>query len=267
MENKHPKILLNTRIIHEIKIHESKKSEIALIPARLGSKRLPGKNIKLLKGAPLIAYSIVNALNSNLFDEVIVSTDSELIAEIAIKWGAKVPALRPSHYARDSSADIEWVQHSVDSLISASKNSINCIAILRPTSPLRSSATIVNAFKTFQVQPELDSLRAMEVTNKHPGKMWKLDENNYAAPFMSQVGQKIPTHDRPTQSLEKLWVQNASLELFRFASLQKNKTISGKKILGFTMPGLEGFDINTQSDWDFLEFLISKKPHLLVELS
>ena len=80
--------------------------QIALIPARSGSKRLPGKNIKLLNGVPLIAYTIKSALDSNLFTEIIVSTDSQEIADIAIQWGASVPALRPPEYASDTSPDI-----------------------------------------------------------------------------------------------------------------------------------------------------------------
>ena len=124
--------------------------QIALIPARSGSKRLPGKNIKLLRGIPLIAYTIQSALDSNLFSEVIVSTDSREISDIAIKWGASVPALRPIEYAGDESPDIEWVLHSVNNMISTPKSLIDCIAILRPTSPLRSADTIVKAFELFQ---------------------------------------------------------------------------------------------------------------------
>jgi N-acylneuraminate cytidylyltransferase len=240
--------------------------QIALIPARSGSKRLPGKNIKLLRGIPLIAYTIQSALDSNLFSEVIVSTDSREISDIAIKWGASVPALRPIEYAGDESPDIEWVLHSVNNMISTPKSLIDCIAILRPTSPLRSADTIVKAFELFQEAESMDSLRAMEITNTHPGKMWRLGDDNRATPFLSQIDQKIPTHDRPTQSLEKLWIQNASLEFIRFRSLVESKTISGKKVFGYIMPGLEGLDVNTQFDWDYLENLVNTNTSLLKQI-
>jgi CMP-N,N'-diacetyllegionaminic acid synthase len=250
-----------------VNMKAQKFSQIALIPARSGSKRLPGKNVKELRGVPLIAYTISSALQSNLFDEVIVSTDSDEIAEIAIKWGASVPTLRPSEYASDLSADIEWVLHCVENMITTPKSLIDCIAILRPTSPLRTAETIVTAFELFQQQVLADSLRAMEVTNKHPGKMWKLSENNHATPFLEQGSHETPTHDRPTQSLETLWVQNASLEFVRFRSLQKSGKISGGKVLGFIMPGLEGFDINTELDWNFLEYLVKIRPEILISLA
>ena len=248
-----------------IKVSLVKLHQIALIPARSGSKRLPGKNIKNLNGVPLIAYSIKSALNSKLFTEVIVSTDSQEIAEIAVRWGASVPALRPPEYARDTSPDIEWVFHSIENMVSTPRDSVECIAILRPTNPLRTADTIIRAFNIFQEQSWADSLRAMEITNKHPGKMWKLGENNQALPFLNQNTEVVPTYDRPTQSLEKLWVQNASLELFRLSAFLKTKTISGRKILGFDMPNLQGYDINTQLDWDFLEYLISINPELLLK--
>jgi N-acylneuraminate cytidylyltransferase len=239
------------------------RHQIALIPARSGSKRLPGKNIKNLNGVPLIAYTIKSALDSNLFTEVIVSTDSQEIADIALHWGASVPALRPTEYANDSSPDIEWVLHSIDNMVATPRNLVECIALLRPTNPLRTAKTIVRAFNVFQKEDWADSLRAMEITDKHPGKMWRLGEKNLASPFLSQDIEILPTHDRPTQSLEKLWIQNASLELIRFSALLKTKTISGKKVVGFNMPRLEGFDINTQWDWDFLEYLISTNPEVL----
>ena len=247
-------------------MNKSVSRHVALIPARSGSKRLPGKNIKELRGVPLIAYSINSALETKLFDEVIVSTDSEEVAEIAIKWGASVPMLRPIEYASDLSADIDWVLHSMEHMVTIPKSILECIAILRPTSPLRTAKTIVKAFDLFQEQESMDSLRAMEITNKHPGKMWRVGEDGHATPILDQTGFETPTHDRPTQSLEKIWVQNASLEIVRFRSLQKSRKISGGKVFSFTMPGLEGYDINTQLEWDFLEYMLKSNPDLLHNL-
>lgn len=236
---------------------------IALIPARAGSKRLPLKNIKLLNGIPIIAYSIIAAEKSGLFSEIIVSTDSEEVAVIAENWGAKVPSLRPEEFATDESSDIEWVSHAISKLISSPLESVDKVSILRPTSPLRSSESIVNAMNKLNACPWADSIRAMEVTNKHPGKMWILDEHNRATAFLNQSKEAIPTYNSPTQTLQKLWVQNASLEIAKMSAIIETQTISGRNVLGLELPNFEGLDINTSTDWEFLEYLTVKYPEIL----
>ena len=236
---------------------------IALIPARSGSKRLPNKNLKLLNGHPLLSYTINSAIKSSLFSEVIVSTDSEEIAEVAQSYGASVPLLRPSEYAQDLSCDINWVNHALKFLVQNSLEKVEFIAILRPTSPLRSKLTIAKALQLLEENSWADSLRAMQLTDKHPGKMWTLDNENRAKPFLDQTQEHPPTHDRPTQSLQKLWIQNASLEIARLKAVLETNSISGRSVLGYEMPGLEGFDINSPQDFEFLEYLISKNEELI----
>ena len=240
-----------------------KVKNVALIPARAGSKRIVGKNIRYLSGKPLIAFSIQAAIKSNVFQEVIVSTDCPEIAKIAMEFGAKVPKLRPRFIARDLSPDIEWVKHAIEQLVSTPIDSIEFIAILRPTNPLRSSETIRNAIEFLRGNPWADSLRAMEITTKHPGKMWKVAEGGEATPYLNQSIEPTPTHSRPTQSLEKLWVQNASLEVVKLEALLATQSISGRRILSFEMPGYEGFDLNTEEDWNYLEFLLDADPSLI----
>jgi CMP-N-acetylneuraminic acid synthetase len=235
-----------------------KRLDIALIPARSGSKRIPNKNIKKLNCVPLIAYTIRTALESNLFSEVIVSTDDFTIANIATEWGAKVPKLRPKSLATDSSPDIDWVMHCVNEMISTPPEQISTVTILRPTNPLRTSNSIINGMKIFKLNEWADSLRAMEITDKHPGKMWVLNDKKIALPYLDQSKEIIPTHSSPTQSLEKLWIQNASLEIINMQTINLMQSISGNKILGFEMPRFEGFDLNSELDWMFLEFLISE---------
>lgn len=240
-----------------------RSKSIALIPARSGSKRVPNKNIKILGGKPLIYFTIKSAIESNLFSEVIVSTDSDEIGSIAKQFGALVPCLRPSHISGDLSEDLEWVNHSIASMISADLEEIEFLSILRPTSPLRRSETIVRAMQFLKSNSWADSLRAMEVTSQHPGKMWLLDSKCQALPLLPQAAGSTPTHNRPTQALEKIWVQNASLEIVKFESLMLDKSISGSKVLGFEMPGYEGFDLNTELDWFALESLVGRNPDLL----
>ena len=111
------------------------KNNVALIPARSGSKRVINKNISPLEGHPLIAYTIISALESNVFDDVIVSTDSNEIKEVSEYYGASVPFIRPEEYSQDKSPDIQWVKHSLNYLKKI-KN-YNVFSILRPTSPFR----------------------------------------------------------------------------------------------------------------------------------
>ena len=237
---------------------------IALIPARYGSKRLPGKNFKLLKGFPLISYTISTSLNSGLFEEIIVSTDSEHIAEVAIQFGATVPILRPNEIALDSSTDIQWINHALSEMVKTPLNEVNFVAILRPTNPLRTSKTICKALDFLESHPWADSLRGMQPASQNPGKMWIVDSNQEAFPFLPQIKGSTPTHDQPTQLLPKVWVQNASLEIVKMKALLETNSISGKRILSFELPGREGFDINTQEDWDVLESILIKEKDLLV---
>ena len=237
--------------------------DIALIPARQGSLRLPGKNVKLLNGVPIIAFSIQSAINSGLFGEVIVSTDRAEIASIAKDWGASVPHLRPAQYSMSTSTDLEWVMHALDYLVSTPLEHIDCMAILRPTSPLRTALTIRSAMQAFKSNPWAESLRAMEITQVHPGKMWRVNSDMEASPYLDQSNEPIPTHNRPTQSLEVLWVQNASLEITHLSNLLKSKSISGTRVMGYEMPGWEGFDLNTPLDWKLLESLAKELPSII----
>lgn len=124
--------------------------KIALIPARGGSKRLPDKNIKLLNGKPLIAWTIIAAKESALFDEVIVSTDSENIAAIAKHYGANVPFIRPQNISNDNATTAEVVNHAVNFIQDVEKVSIDTICLLQPTSPLRTTTHIKEAFALYK---------------------------------------------------------------------------------------------------------------------
>lgn len=235
--------------------------KVALIPARYGSKRSPLKNIRELAGHPLIAYSIYHAKKSNVFDDVIVSTDSKEIADIALKYGASVPFMRPESMAQDLSTDYEWIEYTLTKL----KNdgiSYDCFSILRPTNPFRTSETIKRAWTTFETSKNsIDSIRAVQLCKEHPGKMWVLDEGNQMmSPLMNyQDTNPTPFHSRPYQSLPKVYIQNASLEIAWSKVIFENKTISGEKVKAFLTEGYEGIDINTEFDWYQINYLLSEK--------
>ena len=240
--------------------------KIALIPARKGSQRLPRKNVIPLSGHPLIAYTITCALESGVFDRVCVSTNCEEIATVASHYGAEVPELRPDPISQSLSPDFEWVSRMVEVVLGLADQDL--VAILRPTNPLRNPNTLRNAMQVFEDTFNFDSLRAIRQVTEHPSKMWRANENLEIFPFDNRMNpiSEAPNHSSPFQLLEELWIQDASLEITKVGVIRESKTISGTRIMGFRMPGHEGFDINTPSDLAYLEYLIKNNPKMIRSL-
>jgi len=229
---------------------------IALIPARGGSKRVPGKNTRELGGHPLIAYTIAAAIDSAVFADTIVSTDDERTGEIARQYGAEIPFLRPTDMARDTSPDIEWVEYTLAQLGAAGRT-YDAFAILRPTSPFRQAETIRRAWELFRTRRNADSLRAVEKCRQHPGKMWVI-EGDLMRPLLSDGPKSPPWHSTPYQALPLVYAQNASLELAWTKVVEQTGTIAGTRIVPFITPGHEGFDINDTHDWWLAEELLRR---------
>jgi N-acylneuraminate cytidylyltransferase len=232
----------------------STPSLIALIPARSGSKRLLEKNIRPLAGHPLLAYTIAAALESGIFADVLVSTDSPRYASIARYYGAQVPFLRPPELAGDLSPDIEWVAYTLQTLAAQGKH-YDCFSILRPTSPLRQAMTIQRAWKAFLAETGVDSLRAVEKCQQHPGKMWVV-RGRRMVPLLPLGPPSQPWHSSQYQALPEVFVQNASLEIAWTRVPLEDKTIAGNVVMPFFTEGYEGSDINQPRDWHVLEALI-----------
>jgi len=231
---------------------------VALIPARQGSKRVPGKNIRPLQGHPTIAYTIAPAIESGVFDAVIVSTDSEETAAIARHYGAEVPFLRPARFATDTSPDIEWVEYTLAELARRGRT-WDAFSLLRPTSPFRSADTIRRAWTLFTSQQGVDSLRAVERCAQHPGKMWVL-EGSRMRPLLDQPEPRTqPWHSTPYQALPPVYVQNASLEIAWTRVVSDTRTIAGNVLVPFITEGYEGFDINDPHDWMIAERLLAER--------
>ena len=232
----------------------SPNNAVALIPARSGSARLAHKNVRLLAGHPLIAYTIAAARQSGVFEEVVVSTDSPEYAAIARHYGALVPGLRPAEIAGEYSPDIEWVQYTLG-LLHGQGRGFEFFSILRPTSPFRRCETIRRAWHEFSAERGADSLRAVQLCSEHPGKMWVVRDNRML-PLLPFGPAGKPWHSSQYQSLPEVYVQNASLEIARTCVVFNGRTIAGQTVVPFFTVGYEGFDINRQSDWDLAERLI-----------
>ena len=230
-------------------------SLVALIPARAGSKRVPGKNIRRLAGHPLIAYTIAAARESGVFDAVVVSTDSDDYADIARHYGAEVPFLRPEALAGSLSPDIEWVEHAILTLEGLGR-SYDAFSILRPTSPFRQAETIQRAWQQFSEESGVDSLRAVELCKQHPGKMWVVQQKRMS-PLLPTASGKQPWHSSQYQALPEIYVQNASLEIAWTRVVHDSRTIAGEVVMPFFTEGYEGFDINDPNDWRDAEYLLA----------
>lgn len=225
---------------------------IAYIPARGGSRRIPNKNVKILAGHPLLAYTICAAIDAAIFRGVYVSTDSIEAVEVARDYGARV-IHRPSEISGDGATDYEWLAHAIGEV-----GDSRYFALLRPTAPFRMPETIRRAWRTIEQDPLASSLRAVEPVNQHPGKMWVVKEGaKYMEPLMNYATRNgQASYNAPTQSLPPVLVQNASLEIGTVRNVTVCRNVSGQKIIPFYTGGYEGYDINTPEDWILAERLI-----------
>ena len=229
-------------------------SVVGLIPARAGSVRVRDKNVRPLNGHPVLAYSIASAVDSGVFDDVIVSTDSELYADVARHYGASVPFRRPDEYAGARSPDIEWIEYTLTRLRDAGR-AYDCFAILRPTSPFRKAETIRRAWDQFRSQAGVDSLRAVEKCKQHPGKMWVV-RGTRMFPLLPIGPAEQPWHSSQYPTLPEVYVQNASLEIAWSRVVYEGRTIAGNSYLPFITAGDEGYDVNDVADWIYAEYLL-----------
>lgn len=231
-------------------------SLIALIPAKATSVRVVGKNGRILREHPLMAYTIRAAIDSGVFERVIVSTNSEQYRQIAHVYGAEV-CWRPDEYATDLSPDFDWVGYTMGIY-----SRYDAFAILRVTSPFRQAETIQRAWAEFQTKQPCDSLRAVELCRQHPAKMWRLYEYENRMEMQeydrARGMERQPKHSVPYQALPPVYVQNASLEIAWTRVIKETGTISGNRIVPFLTEGYEGFDINREEDWILLEALLDR---------
>ncbi|CAG5007939.1 N-acylneuraminate cytidylyltransferase [Dyadobacter sp. CECT 9275] len=206
------------------------KEILAIIPARGGSKGLPDKNILPLSGHPLIAYSIKAALDAPSVSRVIVSTDSEKIAAIALQYGAEVPFLRPAAIADDFSTDLEVFQHALQWLSEHELYTPDLVLQLRPTSPFRTVDMIEMCIQKL-TSSECDSLRIVTKSFHTPYKMWRIEDTDQPmVPLLQLPGYDEP-YNQPRQKLPEVYWQIGTLDVIRPEVITRGGSMSGKKVL------------------------------------
>jgi CMP-N,N'-diacetyllegionaminic acid synthase len=235
---------------------------VALIPARSGSERVRDKNVRPLAGHPLLAYAIASARRAGVFERVVCSTDSGRIAEVAQRYGADVPFLRPTDLATSTSPDIEWITHALDQL----DEHYDLFAIVRATNPFRGPDVLQRGFDQLIATPEADSIRAVELVKQHPGKMWVL-EGRTMRPLLEQAHLDVAWHAGQYQALPPIYVQNSALEIAWTRVVSQTGTREGKVVAPYLTEAHEGFNIDDEEDWDRARRLLDDGLASLPEVS
>lgn len=221
---------------------------LGLIPARGGSKGVPGKNIKLLNGKPLISYTIHAGIESKLLDSIVVSTEDENIAAVSKRLGASVPFMRPQSLASDRSPTIDTVGHAIR-YFRREGMSFDAICLLQPTVPFRKSADIDKAVEIF-VNSGADSLISVRrIPDKYnPHWAYEPNESGYlklATGETQVIGRR--------QDLPNTYSRDGSIYLVKVEVVIRLNSLFGEKIAFFENDDRPNINIDTLSDWEMAE--------------
>lgn len=224
---------------------------IAIITARSGSKGLKDKNIRILNGKPLMAYTIEAAIKSGMFDEIMVSTDSKEYASVAIKYGAKVPFLRTKKNSDDNASSWDVVKEVVKKYKDMGKE-FNTVCMLQPTSPLRIAEDIVNGYKLFN-EKKADTVIAVCETQHSP--LWSntLDENNCMKGFISD-----DILNCPRQKLQQYYRINGALYIRKISTLYNEGNMYDCNCYAYVMPRERSVDIDTMLDFRIAQAMMER---------
>lgn len=222
---------------------------LAIIPARSGSKGLKNKNIKLLNGKPLLAYSIEAALKSKCFDSIIVSTDSKKYADIAIKYGAQVPFFRSTETSTDTATSWDVVREVLKDYKKLGIEFDNFM-LLQPTSPLRTEKDIKNAFKLLE-RKKANSVVSVCEAETNPENCLTISDNLYMSNILKKRNNTIRRQDA-----NKYYRFNGAIYLSRVNNLIKNGNIYNSKCYAYIMNKRNSVDIDDEIDFRVAEILI-----------
>jgi len=219
---------------------------LALIPARGGSKRLPGKNTLQLGDKPLIAWTISAAAQSQMMTDIIVSTDDQDIAEVSRTWGAQVPWLRPAALATDTAGSVDVALHALD-WYESERGKVDGIMLLQPTSPFRQSHTIQSAVRAF-AQHHLTSLVSASPASAHPAWCFRV-EGDQLVPVLGWEAMQSRSQD-----LVPAYTFNGAIYLSTPDSLRSHRSFVTPSTYPLVIHDpVESLDIDTPFDWSLAE--------------
>ena len=233
---------------------------LAIIPARSGSKGLPGKNLRQLDGRPLVAWPISAALGANSVSRVIVSTDDEAIANIARASGADVPFMRPANLASDTASSMDVVLHALD-VLAAQGEEFQYVMLLEPTSPLTESSDIDAAFSRLVATSNLaDAIVGIShVESTHPEYDVRLGENGLISPYAASDFSSL----RRRQDIEPLYFLEGSLYISQVSAFKRYKTFYHNRTIGYEVPRWKSIEVDDLFDFIVIEAIVKWRDELL----
>ena len=231
---------------------------LGIIPARSGSKGVPGKNVRLLNGHPLISYTIKSGLASEMITDLVVSTDSEEIQTIAIKYGAQVPFLRPAELATDTALAVPTIQHAVVEMEKIKGFVYDYIVMLQPTSPLKTAEDIDAALNKLINNQEAEGIiSVVNVDNNHPMKMKKFVSQNGVEERIVNY-EEPPFENCPRQLLPPVFIVNGAMYATKRGVFINKNTFTGDYCLGHEMSPEVSINIDTEYDFLLAEYILNK---------
>jgi len=231
------------------------KTFLAIIPARGGSKGLPGKNIKELCGKPLIVWSIEAALKSKYLDEVMVTTDDKSIFDISKEYGASVPFLRPKELATDSSTSFDSVSHTIDFYKSHLGKEFDYIVLLEPTSPLRDTTDIDDAIEILLGSQKMSSIVGISKTEVQNPIF--LVEKNKNGSLVSYETKDIESTRR--QDIEDVFFLEGTIYISRIDEYISKKTFYHCDTIGYEVPKWKSLEVDDIYDFEMVKAIMKYK--------
>jgi len=226
------------------------KKILAIIPARGGSKGLPGKNIKLWNRKPLLAWSVLQAQKCELIDEILISTEDPDIAEIAMNYGSPPLFLRPEEFATDESPISDAILHALDAYEKLGK-SFDFIVLLEPTSPLRGEEDLNGAIIKLIESNEADSLVSVgEVHMEHPMIIKKINKEGFVVPYIEST-----TAIYQRQQADKAYFPYGVIYICKVDVYKDLKTFYTPKTIPFMIERWQNFEIDDQIDFSLTEYI------------
>jgi CMP-N,N'-diacetyllegionaminic acid synthase len=222
---------------------------LGIVTARGGSKTLPGKNLKLLAGKPLIAYTIEAALQSDAIDRLILTTDDPAIADVALSCGCEVPFMRPDELARDETLHLPVVEHAARWMVEHQAYRPDAVMTLQPTSPLRRPDDIRAAIELLEQSGADSVLSVSEVpAHAHPMRTLRLDDHDNAVLFVN--GEPVRRRINRRQDLPPAWVMNGAIYVcLTRVLLSADPSLYGDRVVAYRMPADRSVSIDDAEDW------------------
>ncbi len=222
------------------------KTVLAIIPARGGSKGILGKNIKMLAGKPLIAWTIEEAKKSKYIDRLILSSEDKEIISVAKEWGCEAPFVRPKELAKDDTPGIEPVIHAINIL----PEKYEYVCLLQPTSPLRKVEDIDGCIEKC-ISMNAPSCVSVTEVDKHPYWMYEIDKNERLKPlFQNNIDRR--------QNLPKIYVLNGAVYFNEAMEILKSREFIRGNTIAYKMNKINSIDIDDMYDFLYAEYILNK---------